>query len=131
MGGAPLKKLHHLCTNESLECYVSQSYIYLSVVECRLEEEKTVWDEGAVPVMVLAGVAEVVSDSVNPVVHELVTSIGDASVVCPFRVEPVVDVTLGGCVNAPGRGLNKSDANCGLLMLLGGVTAGGHDNTCA
>ena len=102
--------------------------MYLSAVEeWRLEEEEAFCNEGAVAVKTLAEVVEAVSDSVTPVVHEVVISNGDASIVCPFRVE-AVDATLGGWVNAPGRGLNKSVANCGLLILPGGVTAGGSSN---
>ena len=100
---------------------------YLSVVEeWRLEEEEAFCSEGAVAVKRPAEVVETVSDSVViPVFHEAVSN-GDSSVVCPFRVELLVGATLGGWVNAPGRGLNKSVANCGLFILLGGVTAGGQ-----
>jgi len=54
----------------------------------------------------------VVSDSVNPALHELASN-GDSSVTCPFIVELVVTVTLDGWVSAPGRGLNISDVSCG------------------
>ena len=103
---------------------------YLSVVEeWRLEEEEAFCNEGAVAVKRPAEVVETVSDSVaTPVVQEVVASNGDSSVVC---LELVVGATLGGWVNAPGRGLNKSVANCGLLILLGGVTAGCYSNNNA
>lgn len=96
----------------------------MSVVEeWRLEEEEAFCSEDAVAVKRPAEVVETVSDSVvTPVIHEVVTSNGDSSVVRPFRVELVVGATLGGWVDAPGRGLNKSVANCGLFILLGGVT---------
>ena len=100
--------------------------MYLSAIEeWRLEEEEAFCNEGAVAVKRLAEVVETVSDSVIAVVHEVVASNGDVSALCPFRVEPAVGATLGGWVNAPGKGLNKSVANCGLFILLGGVTAGG------
>lgn len=92
-------------------------------VEWILKEEETFCDEDTVLVTTLAEVIEVVSDSVNPALHELVLNDGNVSVVSPFNVELLVAVTLDGWVNAPGRGLNKSDiVNCGLL--LGGVTVG-------
>ena len=120
-------KLHHPYRIELLHLCMHEVLMYLSAVEeCRLEEEEAVCNKGAVAVKMLAGVVvEAVSDSDNPVVHEVVTSAGDASVVCPFRVELAVFVTLDGWVTAPGRGLNKSVANCGLFKLAGGVTAGG------
>lgn len=31
-------------------------------------------------------------------------------------------------MDAPGRGLNTSDENCGLLTLLGGVAIGGYSD---
>lgn len=63
-----------------------------AIEEWRLEEEEAICRVGAVPVKRLAEVVEVVT---NPVFHELVTSIGEASVVRDLRV-PVVVVTLGG-----------------------------------
>lgn len=69
--------------------------VYLSVnEEWRLEEEEATCSVGAAPVQRLAEVVEAVTNSVSPVVHEVVTSNGEASVAFRFREEPVV--TLGG-----------------------------------
>ena len=75
--------------------HVHKVVVYLSAnEEWRLEEEEATCSVGAVPVQWLAEVVEVVTDSVSPVVHEVVTSNGEASAAFCFREEPVV--TLGG-----------------------------------
>ena len=93
-----------------------QLVVYLSAVEeWRLEEEEAFGNEEAVVVVKrlveVVEVVEVDNDPIAPVVHEVVTSMGDASVVYPFTVQLAVFVTLGGWVDAPSRGLNKSVAN--------------------
>ena len=72
--------------------------VYLSAVEeWRLKEEEVFGNEEAVVVVKrLVEVVEVDNDPVAPVVHEVVTSMGDASVVHPLAIKLVVFATLGG-----------------------------------